>query len=81
LACEVLAGLLGQGTDVLWGDHQTGQRQSVGGIDEGTQASRGLSDQPPGGGTVGVVVQAQERSLGGKSPAGRQDSGRPVRSG
>lgn len=73
------AHLARQGADVLRGEGQAGQRQRVGGVGERAQPARGFGDQTPGGGTVGVVIETQERPLGGKSPADRRDSDRPVR--
>jgi hypothetical protein len=74
------AHFLRQGADVLRREGQTGQLQGKGGVGERTQTAGGFRDQAPGGGAVGMVIEAKERSLGGKSPADRRDNGRPVRS-
>ena len=76
-----LAHLLRQRADVLGEEGQARQPQGEGGVGERAQTAGGLGNQTPGGGAVGVVIEAQDRSLGGKSPADRRDSDQPVRSG
>ena len=75
---QFLSGLQGQGADVLRTQGQSGQLQREGGIGERTQAGGGLDDQASGSRAVGVVIEAQQRPLGGKSPADRRDNVRPV---
>jgi hypothetical protein len=78
---QFAADLLRQGAHVLRGDGQAGLGQGEGGVGERPQARRQVDDQAQGGGGVAVVIQAQQRPLGGKSLAGRRGSGRPARCG
>jgi hypothetical protein len=65
--------------EVSGADGYAGQAEGEGGVGEGGQPSGGLSNPLQDGRAGTVVVQAQARAQGGKSPGGSRDSGRPAR--
>jgi len=78
---QFAANLQGDALNLAGTDGDAGQVQGDGRLGGRPQPGRGLNDLLQQPGAEAVVVQAQGRPQGGKSPARSRDSGKPARAG
>jgi len=79
LGDQLVTDPVGQPSHLRFAQSDVGHPHGGGGIGEGREAGGGGDDAFEDGRTDGVLIQAEGRAEGGKSPAGRRGSGRPVR--